>query len=69
MMQTSCRPSKKLTIGVKSNQCKRKCEITFSKVHYFFFINLQQKQNRFLKACKENFKLGGVTKLKEMIFM
>ena len=32
-------------------------------------LKLKQKLNLFLKAHCENFKIGGVTKLKKMIFM
>ena len=70
MLQACCRPSRNLTIGVKSNWCKRKTwNIFFSKLHYFFCLKLQTKRNLFLKDHWENFTIWGVTKQTKMNFM
>ena len=48
---------------------RKKCEIRFSKVHYVLFCLKQQlKQNLFLKAHWENFKIG-CTKAEKIILM
>ena len=62
-MQTGCRPIGNLTIGVKSTSAREKCEIFFSKVHYFLCClehpvsdsTLGELKNRWRNKAEKNY--------------
>ena len=67
-LQARCRPSRNLTIGVKSHQCKKKKKYFF-KSALFFLFRATSKTKPVPGSSLENFKIGGVPKLKKIIFM